>query len=53
MRMHVSPRLRPKILVAVVLLSLPAILFYGILFGKSVNLPMFDDYEALLDFLNH
>jgi hypothetical protein len=50
---HVSPRLGPKVLVAALLISLPAILFYGILFRMAMNIPMFDDYEALLDFLNH
>ena len=53
MRTRVSPRLRPRVLVAAVLLSLPAILFYGILLRKAVNVPLLDDYEALLDFLNH
>jgi len=53
MRTRMSPRLRPRVLVAAVLLSLPAILFYGILLRKAVNVPLLDDYEALLDFLNH
>ena len=53
MRTRVSPRLRPRVLVAAVLLSLPATLFYGILLRKAVNVPLLDDYEALLDFLNH
>jgi hypothetical protein len=53
MRTGVSPRLRPRAFVAAVLLSLPAILFYGILLRKAVNVPLLDDYEALLDFLNH
>jgi hypothetical protein len=44
--------LRPKVLVAAVVVALPAILFYGILFRKAVNVPLNDDYEALLDFLN-
>ena len=52
MRTRVSPRLRPRVLVAAVLVSLPGILFYGILLRKAINVPLLDDYEALLDFLN-
>jgi len=33
-------------------MALPAIVFYGILFQKAINIPLDDDYEALLDFLN-
>lgn len=32
--------------------ALPAALFYGILFRRLVNLPILDDYDALLGFLN-
>ncbi|MGO8758969.1 MAG: hypothetical protein ACLQG3_12670 [Terracidiphilus sp.] len=32
--------------------ALPAALFYGILFRCLVNLPVLDDYDALLGFLN-
>lgn len=50
---QVSPGLRSKVLLAAVILALPAILFYGILFRKAIDVPLDDDYEALLDFLNH
>jgi hypothetical protein len=49
---QVSRRLRSKMLVPAVFLALPAILFYGILFRNAINVPLDDDYEALLDFLN-
>lgn len=46
------PRVRPKTLVAIVIMAAPAILFYAILFRQALNVPIYDDYEALLDFLN-
>jgi hypothetical protein len=49
---RVLPRSRLKILIAGLLLALPPVLFYAILFREAVNLPFQDDYEALLDFLN-
>ena len=52
MRTRVSPPLPARVLVAAVLVSLPAILFYGILLRWAINVPYLDDYEALLDFLN-
>ncbi len=33
-------------------MSLPAILFYAILFQKNINVPLPDDYGVLLDFLS-
>ncbi|MGA9670428.1 MAG: hypothetical protein WBQ94_14540, partial [Terracidiphilus sp.] len=33
--------------------TLPAILFYSLLFRDAVNIPFWDDYDALLEFLNH
>ncbi len=33
-------------------IALPAVLFYSILFSRTVNVPLEDDYEALLAFLN-
>ena len=33
-------------------MALPAVLFYAILFREAINVPLLDDYEALLDFLN-
>jgi hypothetical protein len=38
--------------IALLLVALPAALFYGSLFRHLVNLPYWDDYEAVLDFLN-
>jgi len=32
--------------------ALPPILFYTVLFRIAVNIPLFDDYDALLNFLN-
>jgi hypothetical protein len=34
------------------LVAAPAVLFYGILFRTLVNLPLLDDYDAVLGFLN-
>ena len=34
-------------------IAVPAVIFYSILFTHVVNVPMFDDYLALLEFLNH
>jgi hypothetical protein len=39
-------------LVAATCFLIPAVLFYSMLFSNIVNLPMFDDYPALLNFLN-
>jgi hypothetical protein len=49
---QVLPRLPLKALIPAVFVSLPALLFYAILFQKIINVPLPDDYEALLDFLN-
>jgi hypothetical protein len=46
-------RLKPKLILATALVALPMLAFYGILLDKAINLPLEDDYEALLDFLNH
>lgn len=32
--------------------AIPPILFYTVLFRKSLNIPIYDDYDALLNFLN-
>jgi hypothetical protein len=45
-------RIRFPILIAAFLLILPAIPFYTILFRRAINIPVEDDYEALLGFLN-
>jgi hypothetical protein len=44
--------IRPKAITVALFLVLPAILFYTILFSKAISLPLLDDYEILLDFLN-
>jgi hypothetical protein len=46
-------RLRPKALIAAIFVIFPAILFYAILFRQASDIPMLDDYHALLGFLNH
>ena len=46
-------RVCPQVVVAGTLVALPAIFFYGILFRKAIDLPLEDDYEALLEFLNN
>lgn len=38
--------------VPAILILLPATLFYGVLFHNLVNLPLLDDYDALLEFVN-
>jgi hypothetical protein len=40
------------LLIPGIFVALPPILFYTILFSNSVNLPLLDDYDALLSFLN-
>lgn len=45
-------RMRSKTLVAAFLIVLPAVIFYSILFRQAVNLPVQDDYEMILGFLN-
>jgi hypothetical protein len=37
---------------ALILLALPAVVFYSILWSTSVDLPIFDDYRIILDFMN-
>jgi hypothetical protein len=38
--------------VPLLLVALPAILFYTVLLRNLLNIPLLDDYDALLDFLN-
>jgi hypothetical protein len=45
-------KLRAKTVAAVVLVVLPAVIFYAILFRWMINLPVQDDYEMILEFLN-
>jgi hypothetical protein len=49
---QVLPRFPRKALIPAVFVALPAILFFAILFRQAINVPLLDDYEALLDFLN-
>ena len=49
---QVLPRVPRKALIPAVFVALPAVLFYAILFREAINVPLLDDYEALLDFLN-
>jgi hypothetical protein len=44
--------MKPKATIAVFCLVLPAIVFYAILLDKAISLPLLDDYEIVLDFLN-
>jgi hypothetical protein len=37
---------------AIIAVTLPAILFYSVLFRTTLNLPILDDYNAILNFLN-
>jgi hypothetical protein len=46
------PRLRFRVPIAALCVVLPAVIFYSVLFLRAINLPLDDDYEALLDFLN-
>ena len=52
---HASRKAARPLSVAVPLffVALPAILFYTITFRNLLNIPFCDDYDALLDFLNH
>ncbi len=50
-----SNREKPSLSRAVIpglLVAAPAAIFYGILFRNVVNLPLLDDYDAVLGFLN-
>lgn len=42
----------PKLTLASVALIVPAVIFYSVLFRTTLNLPILDDYNAILDFLN-
>jgi hypothetical protein len=46
------PRARAGTVLAGFFVALPAFLFYAILFRNALNLPILDDYDALLNFLN-
>ena len=40
-------------LVAGIAIATPAVIFYAILLGHTVDIPLRDDYGAILNFLNH
>jgi hypothetical protein len=46
------PRLRLKALLSAIAVALPAALFYSILLSQASDLPIYDDYRALLGFVN-
>lgn len=48
-----SPRRNARTLIAALLVAAPAILFYVLLVRASFNLPVMDDYHALLAVVNH
>lgn len=49
-----NPTAKPLgISIPLILVALPAIIFYTITSRNLLNIPFFDDYDALLDFLNH
>jgi hypothetical protein len=41
-----------SVAIAGLLVAIPGVLYYGILFRHLVNLPLLDDYDAVLGFLN-
>ncbi len=45
-------RERTQYALAVLLIALPAIAFYTILWATAVSLPIFDDYKIVLEFVN-
>lgn len=48
-RQHPGPL---RVAIPALFVAFPAILFYTILFRSALNLPILDDYDALLGFLN-
>jgi hypothetical protein len=49
---RISPQSRAKTLIAALVVAIPPIFFYTVLFRKSLNIPFLDDYDALLNFMN-
>ncbi|MEI9968540.1 MAG: hypothetical protein WDM87_07940 [Terracidiphilus sp.] len=47
-----SKRITAQLAIPALLIVAPAALFYGCLFSHLINLPFYDDYSALLGFLN-
>ncbi|MGA3264779.1 MAG: hypothetical protein ABSC47_12140 [Terracidiphilus sp.] len=50
--LEASPTSRTKTLIAAFFVTLPAILFYTILFRRTLDIPFYDDSHVFLDFLN-
>jgi hypothetical protein len=48
-----TPNPKYRLIIPGLLVAAPAVIFYTILVRRAVNLPYFDDYYAVLDFLNH
>ena len=46
------PPSRNKLVIAGLFTALPPLIFYSVLLRKAVNVPYFDDYYSILDFLN-
>jgi hypothetical protein len=49
-KQQAAPR---RLAVPLLLVAFPAILFYTILLRNVLDIPILDDYDALLDFVNH
>ena len=48
-----QPRSHFRLLVAAVFIVFPAIIFYTILFRTALDIPFFDNYVGVLNFMNH
>lgn len=54
MEPHSSRQTAPSgVVLPLLFVALPAILFYSILLRDVLDIPFYDDYDALLEFLNH
>jgi hypothetical protein len=51
-RVTQARRLHSTIAFAAAMIAAPAVFFYTILFRAAVNIPFFDEYDAVLDFMN-
>jgi hypothetical protein len=50
---HGESRNRPIVLLGMILIVVPVIAFYTILFRNALDVPFLDDYGAVLEFANH
>jgi hypothetical protein len=46
-------RNRPIVILGMILIAVPVIAFYSILFRNVLDIPFLDDYRAVLEFANH